>query len=92
MTETEYDRIRELYRKWYQLAEIPGNEHADGLRGCADDLKAVLESFDEPVPDPIPESFPGDSCSTCGALAGEPCLRKCVYAARVTRGWRELRR
>lgn len=88
MTETEYDRLRELCGRWHHLAK-DDESYGDGLHRCADDLKAVLDSFPEPrrfVGDP------GDSCSTCGAEPNEPCRDGCAYAARTHRGWRDVPR
>lgn len=89
MTEDEYDRIRALCGKWYAIAEDWrwDTGYITGLRGCADDLKAVLDSF----PEPTPLVAIRDSCSTCGAEPNEPCRDGCAYqASGRARGWREL--
>lgn len=43
----ERDRLRALYQRWYQLADSQGDSEGR-LRGCADDLKAVLELIELP--------------------------------------------
>lgn len=99
MTEAEYDRIRALCGKWYAIAEDWrwDTGYITGLRGCADDLKAVLDSFSPAhahahVEQHVQQAYPGDSCSTCGAEPNEPCRDGCAYAARTHRGWRDVPR